>query len=92
MDAIHDGGQEQLNATANIFIAILAGFIVLLAMHRYVLVWLKESMQRDMSMDLLKLLNRMPYSWVRRQKSGDVMLRIKEDTKHGAEVVEAIAE
>ncbi|WP_244661053.1 ABC transporter ATP-binding protein [Paenibacillus sp. CFBP 13594] len=92
VDAIHDGGQEQLNATALIFIAILAGFIVLLAMHRYVLVWLKESMQRDMSMDLLKLLNRMPYSWVRRQKSGDVMLRIKEDTKHGAEVVEAIAE
>lgn len=92
VDAIHDGGQEQLNATAMIFIAILAGFIVLLAMHRYVLVWLKESMQRDMSMDLLKLLNRMPYSWVRRQKSGDVMLRLKEDTKHGAEVVEAIAE
>ncbi|WP_339240526.1 ABC transporter ATP-binding protein [Paenibacillus sp. FSL R5-0517] len=92
VDAIHDGGQEKLNATALIFIAILAGFIVLLAMHRYVLVWLKESLQRDMSMDLLKLLNRMPYSWVRRQKSGDVMLRIKEDTKHGAEVVEAIAE
>nr|WP_186327726.1 ABC transporter ATP-binding protein [Paenibacillus xylanexedens] len=92
VDAIHDGGQEQLNATAMIFIAILAGFIVLLAMHRYVLVWLKESMYRDMSMDLLKLLNRMPYAWVRRQKSGDVMLRIKEDTKHGAEVVEAIAE
>ncbi|WP_440117590.1 ABC transporter ATP-binding protein [Paenibacillus sp. QZ-Y1] len=92
VDAIHDGGQEQLNATAMIFIAILAGFIVLLAMHRYVLVWLKESMYRDMSMDLLKLLNRMPYAWVRRQRSGDVMLRIKEDTKHGAEVVEAIAE
>ncbi|WP_340401017.1 ABC transporter ATP-binding protein [Paenibacillus sp. FSL H8-0079] len=92
VDAIHDGGQEQLNATAIIFIAILAGFIVLLAMHRYVLVWLKESLYRDMSMDLLKLLNRMPYAWVRRQKSGDVMLRIKEDTKHGAEVVEAIAE
>lgn len=92
VDAIHDGGQEQLNATAIIFIAILAGFIVLLAMHRYVLVWLKESMYRDMSMDLLKLLNRMPYAWVRRQKSGDVMLRIKEDTKHGAEVVEVIAE
>lgn len=92
VDAIHDGGQEQLNSTALTFIAILAGFIVLLAIHRYVLVWLKESMQRDMSMDLLKLWNRMPYSWVRRQKSGDVMLRIKEDTKHGAEVVEAIAE
>ncbi|MCM3172881.1 ABC transporter ATP-binding protein [Paenibacillus sp. MER 99-2] len=92
VDAIQDGGQQRLNNTAIIFIAILAGFIVLLAMHRYVLVWLKESMHRDMSMDLLKLLNRMPYAWVRRQKSGDVMLRIKEDTKHGAEVVEAIAE
>ncbi|KQY84192.1 hypothetical protein ASD24_10460 [Paenibacillus sp. Root52] len=92
VDAIQDGGQQRLNSTAIIFVAILGGFIVLLAMHRYVLVWLKESMHRDMSMDLLKLLNRMPYAWVRRQKSGDVMLRIKEDTKHGAEVVEAIAE
>ena len=92
VDAIDDGRQEQLNATAMIMIASLVGFIVLLAMHRYVLVWLKESMYRDMSMDLLKLLNLMPYAWVRRQKSGDVMLRIKEDTKHGANVVEAIAE
>ncbi|WP_434752347.1 ABC transporter ATP-binding protein [Paenibacillus amylolyticus] len=92
VDAIHDGGQEKLNATAVTFIAVLIGFIVLLAMHRYVLVRLKESMHRDMSMNLLKLLNRMPYPWVRRQKSGDVMLRIKEDTKHGAEVLEAMAE
>lgn len=92
VDAIDDGRQEQLNATAMIIIASLVGFIVLLAIHRYVLVWLKESMYRDMSMDLLKLLNLMPYAWVRRQKSGDVMLRIKEDTKHGANVVETIAE
>ena len=92
VDAIHDGGQEKLNATAITFIAVLIGFIVLLAMHRYVLVRLKESMHRDMSMNLLQLFNQMPYPWARRQKSGDVMLRIKEDTKHGAEVVEAIAE
>ncbi|MDP9701590.1 ATP-binding cassette subfamily B protein [Paenibacillus intestini] len=92
VDAIHDGGQEKLNATAITFIAVLIGFIALLAMHRYVLVRLKESMHRDMSMNLLQLFNQMPYPWARRQKSGDVMLRIKEDTKHGAEVVEAIAE
>ncbi|WP_179283065.1 MULTISPECIES: ABC transporter ATP-binding protein [Paenibacillus] len=92
VDSINEGGQEQLNDTAILVIGLLTGFIVLLAMHRYVLVWLKESLYRDMSMDLLTLLNRMPYAWVRRQKSGDIMLRIKEDTKHGAEVVEAIAE
>lgn len=92
MDAIHDGGQEKLNETAVTFVAVLIGFIVLLGMHRYVLVRLKESMHRDMSMSLLQLLNRMPYAWVRRQKSGDVLLRIKEDTRHGAEVVEALAE
>lgn len=92
VDSINQGGQEQLNKTAILVIGLLTGFIVLLAMHRYVLVWLKESLYRDMSMNLLTLLNRMPYAWVRRQKSGDIMLRIKEDTKHGAEVVEAIAE
>ncbi|WP_427050896.1 ABC transporter ATP-binding protein [Paenibacillus sp. TC-CSREp1] len=92
VDAIHDGGQEKLNETAVTFVAVLIGFIVLLGMHRYVLVRLKESMHRDMSMSLLQLLNRMPYAWVRRQKSGDVLLRIKEDTRHGAEVVEALAE
>ncbi|WP_366289945.1 ATP-binding cassette domain-containing protein [Paenibacillus sp. AN1007] len=92
VDAIQDGGQEKLNAAAVTWIAVLIGFIILLAMHRYVLVRLKESMNRDMSMDLLKRLHQMPYAWVRRQKSGDIMLRIKEDTKHGAEVVEALAE
>ncbi|MGC5776297.1 ABC transporter ATP-binding protein [Paenibacillus pabuli] len=92
VDSINQGGQAQLNDAAILVVGLLIGFIVLLAMHRYVIVWLKESLYRDMSMDLLTLLNQMPYAWVRRQKSGDIMLRIKEDTKHGAEVVEAIAE
>jgi len=92
IDAIRDKGVMQFHGVALIAMAVLIGFITLLAVHRYLLVWLHGAVYSGMSSHLFGVVNRMPFGFVQKQSSGDIMLRVKEDTEHGSELVDAAAE
>ncbi|BBH24357.1 ABC transporter ATP-binding protein [Paenibacillus baekrokdamisoli] len=92
IDSIKGSNQKEIIGLTLIMTAALFGFVLLLTVHRYLLVWLNNAVYKEMSLHLFGLINRMPFSFVQKQLSGDIVLRVKEDTKHGTDLIEAAVE
>ncbi|WP_018757668.1 ABC transporter ATP-binding protein [Paenibacillus terrigena] len=92
IDAIREKGETQFHGIALIAMAALIGFVTLLAVHRYLLVWLHGAVYKGMSSHLFGVVNKMPFGFIQKQSSGDIQLRVKEDTEHGSELIDSAAE
>ncbi|WP_139997560.1 ABC transporter ATP-binding protein [Paenibacillus paridis] len=92
IDALQENGRAEIMRLSFMILSALLGFILLLAVHRYLLVWLNYAVHKDMSLHVFDAVNRLPFLFFQKQLPGDILLRVKEDTKHGTDLIEAAVE
>lgn len=92
IDVANTGSVTELFTTIKWTVFLLVIGISFLVLHRFAIRLLKGLVQRDLATDLFRKVHNQPYESMLSYHSGDIITRIREDTRSGADIVEAIIE
>lgn len=92
IDTAHEGNASGLRSAIWWTALALTAAIALLVVHRFFIRLLRGLLDRDLSADLFRTVGELPYEEIQGEASGDLITRIREDTRSGAELAEAAIE